>query len=277
MKSQKSILIIVCYFGKFPWYFKYFVHSCLYNPTIDFFIITDQNILFSSLPTNVTILNKSLNDINTLAQQKLNLSVNISNAYKLCDFKPAYGLLFPEIIKEYDFWGHGDIDVIFGNIRNFMTDEILNNHDVICVRHDFLTGYFTLFKNCRKNNELYKYSKDYEKVLSCSRHFCFDETNFAFLQFEQGVPLDEIESEVESMTYVVKKLHEQKIINAYFDFHVIEGTPGRLKWNNGMLTYKNKFEVMLYHLIKLKTIYHPAKPPKRIPDVFYISPTKIYS
>jgi hypothetical protein len=68
------------------------------------------------------------------------------------------------------------------------------------------------------------------------------------------------------MTHIVKKLHQQRIINAYFDFHVIEGRPGKLKWDKGILTYKNRFEVMLYHLIKFKKIYNPSKVPEKIPD-----------
>jgi hypothetical protein len=37
------ILFIITYMGQFPWYFPYFLHSCRYNPTIDFLIFTDNN------------------------------------------------------------------------------------------------------------------------------------------------------------------------------------------------------------------------------------------
>jgi len=33
------------------------------------------------------------------------------------------------------FWGYCDIDLIFGNIRAFMTDELLNEYDIIKSHH----------------------------------------------------------------------------------------------------------------------------------------------
>jgi hypothetical protein len=210
-----------------------------------------------------------------MISQKLCLKVQIKFPYKLCDFKPAYGLIFSELIRGYHFWGHGDIDVIFGRIRNFITDDILNSYDLVCVRPDFLTGYFTLFRNSIKMNSLFKRSKDYKKVFTTPKHYCFDETNFAFDPFTAGVPVDEIHSEIESMTHVVKKMQQIHYIKAYFNFHVIEGNEGKLKWEDGILTYKNEFEAILYHLVRFKTVCEPVEV-KKIPDTFFISPTRIY-
>src|SRR5471030_363722 len=105
MKPETSVALINCYFGKLPWYFDYFVHSCKYNPTIDFFIITDDRSRAAELPPNVKLIYKTLNDISLLASEKLGFAVNISYGYKLCDFKPAYGLIFSELLNGYDFWG----------------------------------------------------------------------------------------------------------------------------------------------------------------------------
>ena len=123
---------------------------------------------------------------------------------------------------------------------------------------------------------LFRHSKDYVKVLTEDEHFCFDETNFQFKAFSDGLPFNEIACEIESMMQVVKKLQGEKYIEAYFDFHVIEGLPGRLKWINGKLFYKNKYEVILYHLILFKKLYKPKFINNTIPDSFTISPTKIY-
>jgi len=259
---DKSVAIIICYFGGFPWYFEYFVNTCKYNPIIHFYIITDSN-LEKDIPPNVIIFRKSLQEIKNIAASKFGFEVKLEHPYKLCDFKPAYGYLFPEIIKGYDFWGHGDIDVIFGNIRNFITEDVLDNNDLICVRHDFLTGYFQLFKNNEKMNTLFMQSKDFKKVFSSSEHYCFDETNFAWDAFAEGKPLEEMNCEIESMNHVVRKLQEKNELKAYFDFHVIEGLPGRLKWQNGTLTYKNKFEIMLYHMVLFKKFCKNKMPPTR--------------
>lgn len=276
MHKEKSVAIVICYIGKLPWYFDYFAHSCKYNPSVHFIIITDDKTYNKPVPENVLLIYKTLKEVNAIATEKLDFKTNIKSGYKLCDFKPTFGLLFSDLLKQYDFWGHGDIDIILGNIRAFITDELLTNYDVIAVRDDFLTGYFLLFSNNEKMKMLFTHSKDYKKILSSERHYCFDETNFHFKDFEKNTHYSKINSEVESMTHVVKRLDEEKFIKAYFDFHVIEGAYGKLSWNKGKLLYKNKYEVILYHLILFKSIYKPKKKIRKIPECFNISPTRIY-
>lgn len=272
---MKSIVLLSCYFGKFPWYFTYFLESCKHNSSVSFVIITD-NEKPTSLPANVKIVNQTLKGISQLATQKLGFRVMIKNPYKLCDFKPAYGYLFPEYTKGYDFWGHCDIDVIFGNIRRFMTGEILEEYEFISVRHDYITGHFTLYRNCPKINELFMRSKDYKRVLSSLFHHCFDETNFAWADFRTGIPFTEIKTDIESMTHVVKRLTAENELKAYFDFVILEGTPGRIKWDRGKIIYKNKFEAMLYHLIRFKEKCKKPTIFKKMPSTIYVSQKNIY-
>jgi hypothetical protein len=217
-----------------------------------------------------------LDDVSQLATQKLGFEIKITNGYKLCDFKPAYGLIFSDLLRPYDFWGHCDIDIIFGNIRDFMTDELLEKYDLISVRHDWLSGCFLLYKNDDKMIKLFSHSKDYQKVFSSDKHYCFDETNFAHDVFTEGKAYHEIRTEIESMTHVVKKLEAENYLKPFFDFYIIEGLPGKLKWENGKMYYRNRYEVLFYHLIYFKTKYFPKKTDIHIPDCFTISPTRIY-
>jgi hypothetical protein len=272
-----SLAILTCYFGRLPWYFRYFLYSCGYNPTVDFYIITDDRSFEGQQPPNVHFVFCSLDELQELAALRLGLPVRIDHPYKLCDLKPAYGVIFQSIVAGYAFWGHGDIDIIYGNIRHFITDELLRDYDLVSVRHDWLTGCFLLYRNDGEANRLYTHSKDYRRVFTESRHFCFDETNFQHDAFHQGKHYREIPSEVESMMHVVQRLAEEGRIRAYFDQHIIEGRPGRLSWSKGTLSYKREFECLLYHLIKLKEIYRPLRLPRRIPETFFISPTRIYS
>jgi hypothetical protein len=275
-KKDKSIALLTCHIGKLPWYFDYFVHSCGYNPSVDFYIISDDRDYQQALPKNVKLIYKTLEDINLLAGAKLGLSVNIANGYKLCDFKPAYGLIFSDLVNEYDFWGHCDIDIIFGRIREFITDELLENYDLISVRHDYISGCFLLYRNIPKLNTLFLQSKDYKKVFTDTTHYCFDETNFAHEAFGEGKEYFEIETEIESMMHVVKRLEAENYIKPFFDFFVIEGLQGNLKWENGSMFYKNRFEVLFYHLIYFKRQFFPTNRIKPIPETFFISKNKIY-
>ena len=134
--------MLICYYGKLPWYFNYFVHSCRYNPTVDFYIVTDDNSYNKPLPANVKLILKPLEELKQLINAKMGFDTNIKNAYKLCDFKPAYGHIFSELLGSYDVWGHCDIDLVFGNIRGFMTDDILDEYDIISSRPDWIPGCF---------------------------------------------------------------------------------------------------------------------------------------
>ena len=93
----------------------------------------------------------------------MGFEIVVESGYKLCDFKPALGYIFSDYIKKYDFWGYCDIDIIFGNIRAFMTDDLLNEYDVISARHDYLTGCFALYKNNQDMCELFNKAKTTKK------------------------------------------------------------------------------------------------------------------
>jgi len=276
-KEHHNIILISCYFGKLPWYTAHFLKSCSYNRDIQFLIFTDDLSYQEAAPENVQFTYMTLEEFNILATQKLSFTTRIDHAYKVCDFKPTYGLMFQSEIQDYDFWGHIDLDIIFGNIRFYISNDLLNEFDLIAVRDDFLTGYFLLYRNTEKLRMMFMQSKDYRRVLSEPKHYCFDETNFCFKEFMHNIHYTKVKSEIESMTHVVMRLHEAGYIKAYFDFHIIEGAYGKLKWNKGRLMYKNKYEVLLYHLILFKTIYTPRNIGKiSVKDSFRISNTRIY-
>lgn len=270
------IVFIINYIGKYPWYFPYFLHSCHFNPDIDFLIFSDNQISLKHLPANIRIIPYSIKQFKTDATKVLGFEVAVESGYKLCDFKPACGYIFSDFIKEYDFWGYCDIDVIFGNILTFMTDELLDKYDIISARHDYLTGCFALYRNNPYMRELFKQSKDYKKIFTEPRNFFFDETNFAFDAFEKGLHYSQIQTEVESMTHVVRRLQEENKLKAYFEFQIVEGLAGNMLWNKGHLIYRKEYEAMLYHLVRFKRKYsEPVDLQRIIPDKFRIGKQKI--
>ena len=203
--------------------------------------------------------------------------MNIDFPYKLCDYKPAYGLIFENYTSGYQFWGQSDIDVIYGNIRNFITDEMLDKYDFISIRHDYTTGCFALYRNNALINNIFKRSKDYKAVFSSRQHYCFDECNFAWDELTGGKSIFEVKTEIESFTHIIKTAEKNNEIKAHFDFILLEGLVGKIKFDNGKIVYKKTFEGILYHLFWFKRVYSPAKISKQIPNVFYISPARIYT
>ncbi|KKK53002.1 hypothetical protein LCGC14_3099160, partial [marine sediment metagenome] len=49
---------------------------------------------------------------------------------KIWDYRPALGLLYADIIKDYDVWGHTDFDCVYGDVDKYMPKDfdIWSNH-----------------------------------------------------------------------------------------------------------------------------------------------------
>lgn len=116
----------------------------------------------------------TFSELTALISSKFDFTISLERPYKLCDYKPAYGYIFENYIKDYYFWGHCDIDTIMGNLKHFLTDEIFNMYDKI-----FCLGHMTLYKNTFENNRLFmsKYNGVYlyKNVLSSPEIHWFDE------------------------------------------------------------------------------------------------------
>lgn len=169
--SKYTMCVIGVYFGKMPAYFNLWLKSCELNPDVDFLIITDNDL--QGLPSNVSMVKMTLEEMKSLADEKLGLDTSLTQPYKCCDFKVVYGNIFESYLKKYDFWGHCDFDLIFGDIRAFVTDEILGKYDKI-----FDLGHFSLYRNTYEVNSRYKLNGaycDYLKVFTTPQSYAFDE------------------------------------------------------------------------------------------------------
>ena len=76
------------------------------------------------MPQNVKIVRCTFGELKEKFQKKLDVPLVLENAYKLCDYKQFYGYLFSEYLCGYDYWGYCDCDLIFGNIRRFVTQNV---------------------------------------------------------------------------------------------------------------------------------------------------------
>lgn len=145
-----SICYIIPYFGKLPLNFQLWLNSCEKNPTIDWMIFTNDTTKYN-IPNNVHMKYCEFEKIQELIQKNYDFEIKIDKYWCLSLFKPAYGEIFQEYLKEYDFWGHCDVDLIWGNIRKFVTNEILDKYEKIGFQ-----GHSTLYKNMKEVNERYK-------------------------------------------------------------------------------------------------------------------------
>jgi len=147
--KRSSICLIIPYFGKLPPYLACFLRSCECNPDIDWLVLTDDQ-KPDRLPPNVHYQQTRLAGLRSRFSAKMGLDVEIPTPSVLCNFRPAYGFLFEEELKGYDFWGHCDFDMVFGNLRKFLTEEILGSHEKVLCR-----GHLTLYRNIEKVNRYF--------------------------------------------------------------------------------------------------------------------------
>ena len=174
MKNKKAkICVIGVYFGKFHNWIEIWKKSCQYNETIDFLIITDQEM--ENIPSNMRIIKLSLYECKQLIENKLGMKISLEKPYKLCDFKEIYGLIFEDYVKDYDYWGECDFDVVFGNLRYFTDKYEIENYEKFLNR-----GHLSFYKNTEKVNNYYKLegskTGNYKEVFTSPQNFAFDET-----------------------------------------------------------------------------------------------------
>jgi hypothetical protein len=167
------------YFGKWPLWKDLFFQSCKYNSSIDFLFFTDCEPPTSfNNASNIHFFQTTFKDYCQKASEKLGISFHPSAPLKLCDLRPFYGYLHEEYIKKYDFWGYGDVDVVWGNIRNFYTDELLNRYDVLSTHSDRISGHLALYRNNEKNRKKAFQARHWKKILTNEKNLIFDEQGF---------------------------------------------------------------------------------------------------
>lgn len=170
---MKSIVFIIPYFGHFNNYFEIWLNSCAHNPTMDWLIFTDCKDEYG-YPRNVKVVYTTFDEIRAHFQSFYDFPISLEKPYKLCDFRPAYGEVFYDYIKDYDFWGYCDTDLVWGNIRHFINDEILEKYDKIGI-----WGHCCLLRNTAQIINIYKKEcKDivsYKNAFSSDLAYCFDE------------------------------------------------------------------------------------------------------
>lgn len=174
--GNAKIIIIIPYFGSWPCWFDFFIESCKYNPKINWLFYTDCGEP-NNKADNIKMVHCHFDEYKKIVSESLGIIFNPDSAYKLCDIKPAYGFIHESEIQGYDFWGFGDIDVIYGNLQNYITEEMLK-YNLISFHGHRVSGHLCLLKNTEEMRNAFKRHKGWEKIFSNKNHHAFDERQF---------------------------------------------------------------------------------------------------
>lgn len=172
---RPSIAIVVAFFGRAPFWLPAFLLSCRENRDVRWFLYTDFDVA-SEIPANVALKYMEVRDFSLRSSEVLGTKVEIQRSLtKICDLKPAYGLIFADDLQPFDFWACSDLDIIWGNIRHFVTDGLLQEYDIVSSRAHRLSGHFTLFRNTVQTNRTFELIPDLTEALAYPRYRHLDE------------------------------------------------------------------------------------------------------
>mgnify|MGYP007122036467 CR=1 FL=1 len=167
---MKKIVLIFPYFGILPPQYPAWRATALRNPTIDFLFFTDADV---DSAENIIVHKMPFSDFQQIVQKAFDFPISLDRPYKLCEFKQAYGFILQDYIKEYDLWGYGDLDLVYGDIRTFLTDSVLE--------HKFLLGWghLTLLHNDEDANTYFMKPvvgyQNYKDAFTTTKITYFDE------------------------------------------------------------------------------------------------------
>lgn len=279
---MKSLVFVCPYFGKLPEkQMLLWLKTCEKNKTINWVVITDDKTYYP-LPENVSVKYLEFDELKKRIQNCFSFKIEMKSAYKLCDFKPLYGFLFPEIVNGYDFWGHCDMsDTLFGDLRLFFTEEVLNNYEKI-----LFLGHMSLYKNTEQNNARFKIvtksGKKLQDILGTSSNMAFDELNsYSINQIYQEnnfklLRMDKMYADICDLYYDFRL----SCYNERFENYLLAKQPRVFEWNDGKLydcwvenNILYKREIGYVHFQKRKLDYFVSSKCNH----FYLVPNKIVS
>jgi len=81
-----------------PDHFDLYLLSIEKNPAFDFLLITDDTRTFD-YPKNIRVIRMSFEKLKRMFQERFDFNISLEYSYKLCDYKPAFGYIFEEMIK----------------------------------------------------------------------------------------------------------------------------------------------------------------------------------
>jgi len=179
---MNKIAQIIPYFGKWPEWFELYLYSCGRNPMVDFIFYTDCPVP-EKIYGNTKFVSTSFVEYCKLVENRLGINYNVKNAMMLCDLRPFFGIIHSEALNGYDWWGFGDIDLIYGDLSLLINESNLQQYDLLTTHNYHVAGHCTFVRNNRYFRDLCLKIPDWQTRLSDGKFYCFDEGEWSSLIF----------------------------------------------------------------------------------------------
>ena len=226
-----KVALIQLWFGHIPDYFQYHLETIKNIDLIDFYFFTDQDLDIKQDNFFYHKIDKEY--VTDYLSEIFNYDIKFTFDYKYSDIKSALTDIFYIYIKDYDYVGYCDLDLLFGDVNKFLR-PLLGHYDFISIGektfYNRLSGPFTIYRNTDEFRTLYKVP-EFIDSMNQSSVVCFEETI-----------LDQIVNQRYSK-YIISQAN-------------VESNSGKIiygaSWTGGQLYCDNK-EIFIHHFYRKKS------------------------
>jgi hypothetical protein len=125
-----------------------------------------------------------LADFYDRVERTLGLPCSVTpGAGKVHDYRPALGVIYADLIDGHDFWGHTDLDCVYGRVEEFWPDELLDSTAVAVDHTHHVCGPWTLYRGVQ---DLFREHPGWQDELTNPAVTGWAETSFTVLLRESG-------------------------------------------------------------------------------------------
>lgn len=203
--------IVLVWFGPWRPWIELMLHSFARNRRFDLHVVSPEAPPAYRAP-NLHFHRWDREEISRRLGRVTGTAYDLVRPYKLCDFRPAYAHVFPDLLQGYRHWGWCDEDIVWGDLDRFFPAALLGAHDVVATCRACITGQLTLLRNVPAVNALYTRIPDWrERLLDQSTGFALDE-----------VPLNAVAREAEARG-------ELRVLRRQFQTHDVN-SPAWNRW-----------------------------------------------
>lgn len=146
MHNHHRIAFVAPFLGDLPQYTPLFLQSVANNTCVDLLLFVDREPTIK-VPDNVYIQLTDRPSLLDRIRSSTGLEIPEITGHKLCDFRPLYSSIFWDELKSYQWWGHCDIDLMFGDLSSWLDQRLTPEFDAITASPNSTVGHFTIYKN----------------------------------------------------------------------------------------------------------------------------------
>lgn len=246
--------LVITYYGKLPLYFNHFMRS-VDGRLFDVLLVTDLEV--GAHPNNLRVVRLSFDEFVQLAGRKLCVEPRLASIRRLCDFKPMYGKIFEDYLKEYDYWAFGDCDMVFGPLFDMELKAALDaDVDIFSTQEHFTAGPFCMLRNDERCNMLFAQADNLKEVVSHEGVNCiaFDELSGDFHdQVRHGnMTIEDCRAHRDSFSAIVQRQVGLKSIfkDVLYQDNLADGSTVEMS-ADGKLTARG-MPIAAYHFVRAK-------------------------